>query len=108
MQVSKAKNIYLLSEQGYMLLVGFGENEKVMLAKTIAEIHGVELKYINKIINNNIERFGVNDLRDLKSGSFKELQLINLGFTNMQIAKSNNIYLLSERGYTKLVSLMLL
>ena len=36
---------------------GFGEGQKVVLAKTIAEIHGVELKEINKLINNNIDEF---------------------------------------------------
>ena len=48
---------------------GFGENQKVILAKTIAEIHNVQVKYINKLINNNINRFRENiDFIDLKSG----------------------------------------
>lgn len=52
---------------------GFGENQKVILAKTIAEIHGAELKDINKLINNNIEEFefGI-DILDLKTGDCKE------------------------------------
>lgn len=79
-----------------------------MLAKTIAEIHGVKLIHINELINKNIERFSINDLLDLKVIGGGDNNLLSLGFSKMQIAKSNNIYLLSERGYTKLVSLMLL
>lgn len=33
---------------------GFGENQKVMLAKTIAEIYEMELKEVNRLINDNI------------------------------------------------------
>ena len=36
---------------------GFGESEKVVLAKTIAEIHEVDLKRINELINENIDEF---------------------------------------------------
>ncbi|CUO26672.1 phage protein [Clostridium disporicum] len=79
-----------------------------MLAKTIAEIHGVKLIHINELINKNIERFSINDLLDLKVIGGGDNNLLSLGFSKMQIAKSNNIYLLSERDYTKLVSLMLL
>ena len=87
---------------------GFGDNKKVVLAKNIAEIHEVETKYINKLINHNQKRFkeGV-DIIDLKNcGSCEELQLKQLGFTQMQISKANNIYLLSERGYAKLIKIM--
>ncbi len=46
---------------------GFGEGKKVILAKTVAEIHEVELKEVNRLINNNIEEFeeGI-DIIDLK------------------------------------------
>ena len=36
---------------------GFGEGEKVVLAKTIAEIHEVDLKRINELINKNLDEF---------------------------------------------------
>lgn len=36
---------------------GFGENQKVILAKTIAEIHEMELRKVNELINNNIDEF---------------------------------------------------
>lgn len=100
----RCKNLLFI----YKYPCGFGENEKVMLAKTIAEIHGVKLIHINELINKNIERFSINDLLDLKVIGGGDNNLLSLGFSKMQIAKSNNIYLLSERGYTKLVSLMLL
>lgn len=85
---------------------GFGSNQKVVLAKTIAEIHEVETKYINKLINNNQNRFkdGI-DVIDLKTGSSKEL-VLRLGFTNAQWGNAKNIYLLSERGYVKLIKIM--
>ncbi|MCR8745229.1 phage antirepressor KilAC domain-containing protein [Romboutsia lituseburensis] len=85
---------------------GFGKGQKGVLAKDIADIHGNRLDKINDLIKNNIGRFDMNDLIDLKSKPCEGLQLANLGFTNMQISKTNNIYLLSERGYTKLVSMM--
>ena len=34
---------------------GFGENQKVILAKTISQIHGQPLKKINQLINENID-----------------------------------------------------
>ena len=87
---------------------GFGSNQKVVLAKTIAEIHQVENKYINQVINRNIQRFkdGI-DLLDLKVVAESNHNLFKyFGFTQMQISKANNIYLLSERGYAKLIKIM--
>lgn len=77
-----------------------------MLVKDIAEIHGREIKHINQNINNNIKRFteGV-DILDLKNGHF-ELPLQELGFSKRDISISNNIYLLSERGYSKLLKIL--
>ena len=85
-----------------VILGGFGEGQKAVLAKTISEIHEVETKYINKLINKNYRRFkeGV-DIIDLKTGSPKAF-VLQLGFTNAQWGNANNIYLLSERGYAKL------
>lgn len=86
---------------------GFGEGKKAMLVLDIATIHNQPLKEINRRINDNRIRFkdGV-DIVDLKSGGFNPPQLLYLGFSNMQIAKSNNIYLLSERGYAKLLKIL--
>ena len=41
----------------------------------------------------------------MKTGSPKEL-VLQLGFTNAQWGNANNIYLLSERGYAKLIKIM--
>lgn len=85
---------------------GFGEGKKAMLVKDIAEIHGRELKAINQNINNNISRFKKDiDIVDLKNGHF-ELPLQDLGFSNRDISISKNIYLLSERGYSKLLKIL--
>ena len=58
---------------------GFGEGKKVILAKTIAEIHDVKVKEINKLINSNIKefKFGI-DILDLKTGDYEEPVLQNL------------------------------
>ena len=86
---------------------GFGEGEKVVLAKTIAEIHEVDLKRINELINENIDEFEEYiDILDLKNSVDTTDPLLELGFTKQSIANSKNIYILSEQGYFTLVSLM--
>lgn len=84
---------------------GFGENKKAMLVKDIATIHDRPVKAINQAINMNRARFkdGI-DVIDLKieSGSIKLTEFFN----RQQIANSNNIYLLSERGYAKLLKIL--
>lgn len=86
---------------------GFGEGQKVVLARDIAEIHNTELKVINQNINRNIKRFRENvDIIDLKTQSLPVTELEQLGFTKQSVANSKNIYLLSERGYAKLIKIM--
>ena len=76
-----------------------------MLVKDIATIHDRPVKAINQAINMNRARFkdGI-DVIDLKieSGSIKLTEFFN----RQQIANSNNIYLLSERGYAKLLKIL--
>ncbi|MCI1700031.1 ORF6N domain-containing protein [Liquorilactobacillus nagelii] len=84
---------------------GFGKNKKSMLVKDIAKIHGREIKAVNQAINMNRKRFRKDiDIIDLKheSGSIKLTEF----FTKQQIANFNNIYLLSERGYAKLLKIL--
>ena len=89
-----------------VVLGGFGENCKVMLAKTIAEIHKMNVGNINQRINENRHRFKDDvDIIDLKIGYTSDV-LLNLGFNQSQINASKNIYLLSERGYAKLIKIM--
>lgn len=86
---------------------GFGESKKAMLVKEIAEIHEKEVKHINLRINENRSRFkdGI-DIVDLKVSPFGGPSLEQLGFTKQSIANSKNIYLLSERGYAKLLKIL--
>ena len=86
---------------------GFGEGQKVILAKTIAEIHEKEVKDINKLINDNIKefKFGI-DILDLKGNEDLKVITDNLKLSSKFVSNSKNIYLLSEQGYFALVQLM--
>lgn len=85
---------------------GFGKDKKAMLVKDIADIHGREVKDINRNINNNIKRFkDGTDIIDLKTSAFGSPVLTKV-FTPAQIGNANNIYLLSERGYSKLLKIL--
>lgn len=85
---------------------GFGENKKSILAKEIAKIHGRELRKINELINNNRKRFKdhidvidfLNPCEGLRDFA-KENGLIGSN-------RTQNVYLLSERGYSKLLKIM--
>lgn len=82
---------------------GFGKDQKCMLYNDIATQHNVEPKYINKLINLNINRFNNNDLIDLCNENFK-FHAKNLGLIRSNGQKY--CYLLSERGYSKLANIM--
>lgn len=85
---------------------GFGEGKKAMLVKDIAEIHGRPVKAINQSIERQIKRFKTEvDILDLKSNNFA-VTLSDLGFNQGQINASKHIYLLSERGYSKLLKIL--
>ena len=86
---------------------GFGEGKKSILAKDIADIHGRKLFKVNELINSNRIRFKDNiDIVDLKGTEFA-IHLMDSGiYTQNSINASNNIYLLSERGYFKLLKIM--
>ncbi|EOL45762.1 ORF6N domain-containing protein [Enterococcus caccae] len=85
---------------------GFGEDKKAMTLKDIAVIHGQPLKEINRRINDNRNRFrnGV-EIIDLKTVVGLS-HLEKFGFTQNAINRSNNIYILSERGYAKLLKIL--
>lgn len=84
---------------------GFGEGQKVMLAKTISEIHDTRLDKVNALINEHIDEFEIGiDLLDLMSNE-KSLNLAKvLGFITNN--RQKNCYLLSEQGYMLLVGFM--
>lgn len=85
---------------------GFGEGKKAMTVKDIAGIHGRPVKAINQAIERQIKRFidGV-DIIDLKS-VVTQSDLEKFGFNQNAINRSNNIYILSERGYAKLLKIL--
>lgn len=90
---------------------GFGEGKKSILVKDIANIHNRKLSHINELINNNKNRFKDNiDIIDLLGIGLNDLELKNFGFTQQAInsyrGKNGNIYILSERGYSKLLKLL--
>ncbi|WP_413627715.1 ORF6N domain-containing protein [Fructilactobacillus vespulae] len=85
---------------------GFGKNKKAMLVKDIAKIHGTTIKRVNELINRNKKRFSNNDLTDLKSSKYSEVVRNDLGFTQNSINRASHIYLLSERGYAKLLKIL--
>jgi len=87
---------------------GFGGDQKVILVKTIAELHNKKPSHVNELINKNIKHFdiGIHYL-DLKDS--KEATAVLVGshiFTNQAIKVSKNIFLLSERGYSLLLKFM--
>lgn len=86
---------------------GFGKDKKAMLVKDIAKIHGTTVKRVNELINRNRKRFkdGV-DLIDLLSNEKFVVVLNDLGFNQNSVNRSSNIYLLSERGYSKLLKIL--
>lgn len=85
---------------------GFGEGKKAMLVRDIALIHKTDVRTINQTINRNRKRFkeGI-DLIDLKQITHSDL-FMKLGFTKTQWGNANHIFLLSERGYAKLLKIM--
>ncbi len=85
---------------------GFGKDKKAMLVKDIAQIHSRPVKKINELINNNRKRFedGL-DILDLKQVVKKDL-FSEYGFSASEWGNANNVYLLSERGYSKLLKIL--
>ncbi len=86
---------------------GFGEKNKAILAKEISNLHERELKEINRRINDNRKRFkdGI-DIIDLKDSEFEVLLKHHGIYNQNSINRSENIYLLSERGYSKLLKIL--
>ena len=88
---------------------GFGENCECVTDKMVAEIHGIKTIHVRENINKNLSRFreGI-DYIDMKKviDIVDNNLLLSIGYSKMQISKSDAIYLLSERGYAKLIKIM--
>ncbi|MFJ8529943.1 ORF6C domain-containing protein [Bacillus sp. NPDC094106] len=116
-QLTVANELHILGKQniaGYEFTGiegGFGEDKKAMLVKEIADIHNRETWKINERINDNRKRFqdGI-DIIDLKTHPFNGYVLESLKrqgiLTQSQIGNAKNIYILSERGYAKLLKIL--
>ncbi|AJG73659.1 ORF6N domain-containing protein (plasmid) [Bacillus thuringiensis] len=90
---------------------GFGKVKKAMLVKEVAEIHKKEVKHINQRINENRKRFINNvDIIDLLGVGLTDTEIQRFGFTQQAInsyrGRNGSIYLLSERGYAKLLKIL--
>lgn len=93
-----------------VVLGGFGKDQKCMSDKTIAEIHRMQVKNIRSRITDNIKRFKENiDFIDLKKGAYEASTLdllLQMGYAKQSITQAEHIYILSERGYAKLIKIM--
>lgn len=107
---------------------GFGRDQRILTVPQIAKLHADNpedkkeisnrVKRINELINNNLIldsgdkyfEFGIDilDLKDKNNGNtilFNELKAARV-YTQAQIGNSNNLYILSEQGYSLLINLM--
>lgn len=89
---------------------GFGIGKRCMSDKTIADIHGMRNFDVRRRISDSIKRFKENvDYIDLKQRMHEAhtLELLQkLGYAKQSITQAEHIYLLSERGYAKLIKIM--
>lgn len=86
---------------------GFGKDKRAMLAKEIAEIHGKTLDEINRAIGRNRKWFhDGKDVIDLKRTEIAAHLVSNGIYSQNGANRSSRIYLLSERGYAKLLKIM--
>lgn len=109
-------NLTVTGKQNFMgkdipvVLGGFGEDKKCISDKTIAEIHEQPVSEIRRRITDSIKRFKKNiDFIDMKQrmGESHTLDfLLNLGYAKQSITQAEHIYILSERGYAKLIKIM--
>ena len=85
---------------------GFGDNCRILTDKQISEIHDMENKNVRARIKDNILRFkeGI-DFIDIK-GAYDTSTLESFGYSKQSISQSSNIFILSERGYSKLIKIM--
>lgn len=86
---------------------GFGDGKRCIAFKTISEIHNIEVKKINQAINRLMEknRFKQNiDYIDLFTTEELKVTASDLGLITSNGQKT--CYILSERGYTKLIKYM--
>lgn len=89
---------------------GFGEGKKILFDIQIAEIHNMRNNQIRESINRLIARGRLAenvDFVDIKKGDeqFDTFDLTEL-YAKQSITQAKNIFILSERGYSKLIKAM--
>lgn len=105
-----------------IVLGGFGANKRCISDKTIAKIHDMNTFDVRRRVTDNIKRFTENvDFIDMiqrmrEAQTLKSSQrvsehdafelLLNLGYSKQSISQAEHIYILSERGYAKLIKIM--
>lgn len=88
---------------------GFGKEQRIIMAKTIAELHNNKTTDINRLINNNLDKFVENiDLINILNLVKMDKQLRDkLGLKSTEINRNTKVfYVLSRKGYIKLVAAM--
>ena len=88
-----------------IIIGGFGESQKCVLAKDIAVIHNMETKRVNEDIKLLIKKERIKEnihYIDLK----KSVDTVDLQLDKEFLRKSTNIFILSERGYASLIKYM--
>lgn len=84
---------------------GFGTDKKCITDKTIAGIHNMKVFHVRELIKNNIKRFKKDiDIIDLLSDDKFKIVVDDLELKGSN--RTKNIFLLSERGYAKLIKIM--
>lgn len=104
-----------------VVIGGFGDGRKCISDKTIAEIHGMNTFDVRRRITDNIKRFKegtdfinlakhMREMQTLKDERSNEIDmpelLLSIGYSKQSITQAENIYILSERGYAKLIKIM--
>lgn len=109
---SKINEIQVLGTQEFMgkqvpvIEGGFGIGKRCLTDKGIAEIHHMTNFNVRKRISDNISRFKEDiDIIDIKR-IYDVNTLMSLGYNKQSITQAQHIYLLSERGYAKLIKIM--
>lgn len=93
------------------IIGGFGEGQKSVTDKSVAEIHETVAREVRRTTNDNLDRFVKGrDYLDLKEllneGVVTTHTLLELGYAKQSITQADHIYLYSQRGYMKLVGAM--
>jgi phage antirepressor YoqD-like protein len=87
---------------------GFGEGKRIVTAKTVSEIHGTRLADVNATIKRMIDKSRLKTSVDYIDCLSETVSLRNfakeLGLIGSN--RTQNVFVLSERGYTKLIKAM--